>query len=404
MTRPTAAATFSALALGAVLLTGCGGSTDVEIVAGGGGDPQAAEAAQIQICGLARDMAVSDGTVYLLADRGEYRYEEVALLVIEDDGSVTEAYVTDPEDASPTELRYVAAANESVYVAGGGVIYRVAENGPEPVYEAPDDEYAPSIRGVAVSPGGEPIWSENFWNGGERGGSYLGRIQRLSGESVGRVAGVDRTTVAGEEIRAGEADPPDDVRATDMPLSSAGYHGTLAADADGNVYAATDERSILRFAPDGGVDLVSGRGESPIPDKPLDDEGPAAEFGGNWQDSDLLELTDVTASDGRVAAVDGSPSNGPKEATDFRWNPTGDIDDSRQQVLDEIGEAYPVDDGYYPGGFAVVIDDGTAATVAGHAVRVALDGDTLYIAGQTGAYLRDSEILVVAVDLTATMS
>lgn len=403
------AAKLSGAVVATVLVTGCAGaSTDVEVVAGGGDDPNSAEAAQIRLDGAVADLAVGDGTVHLLAERGsgDHGTEETVLLTIDADGAAAEVYVDDRRQRDAKYLEHVAAGPDgSAYVAGARVIYRVEETELEAVYEVPSDGDEANITGLAVGATGDPIWAERFWNGGEPGSSYLTRIQRLSDGTVTRVAGTDASTDTFEEHRAREAAPPAGIRAADMPLVSAGSHGTLAADGDGNVYAATEEHTILRFGTDGEVGVVTGPGESPTPQEPFDDEGPADTFNGNWQDHYLLELADVTASGDRVVAIDGSPSNGPMEATDFRWNPTGAIDDGTQQVLDEIGEAYPVDDGYYPGAFAVLIEDGTAATVAGHAAGVALDGDLLYIAGQTG-YLpsQDPEILIAAVDLTVSSS
>lgn len=406
MIRRGKAARLSAASFVALLVAGCaGGATDVEVVAGGGGDRQAVEASKVRLDGRVVDLAASDGTVYLLAEHQtrDRDTDETTLTRIDEDESVTELYVDEQRQTDAKYLDNVAAGSgDNVYVASGQAIYRVGETGLDSVYQPPDDGSEPNITGLAVGVDGEPIWAERFRYGDESDFSYLNRIQRMSDGTVERVAGTDASSDTFDELRAGEAAPPDGVRAEDMPLASAGDYGTLAADGEGNVYAATDERSILRFGPDGEVGVVTGPGESPLPEKPFDDEGPADTFNGDWQVHDLLELADVTASEGRVAAVDGSPSNGPQEATDFRWNATDDIPDDTQGVLDEVGAAYPVDDGYYPGGFAVVIDDGVAATVAGHAAGVALDGDVLYIAGQTG-YLsqHEPEIVVVAVDLTA---
>src|SRR5699024_4978736 len=60
------------------------------------------------------------------------------------------------------------------------------------------------------------------------------------------------------------------------------------------------------------------------------------------------------------------------EPGEFDWS--GDLGDGAQRLVDEITE---IAEGDHFADFAVLIDDDTAATVADHVAKLAVDGDTL---------------------------
>src|SRR5699024_5382631 len=151
---------------------------------------------------------------------------------------------------------------------------------------------------------GEPVWSESFLGVGPEGEDMvLGRIQRLAGDSVERVAGVDESPVAAGEANEWVVTPPDDVSASEFPLQSA---RPVGADADGSVYRGAGE-SIVRLGAGGAGEAVTGPGDRAVPEEPDADEGEAADFGGAWAQADL----DV--DDGRVVAVDSALQHEPTD-------------------------------------------------------------------------------------------
>lgn len=374
--QPTVWGAVGAACLCASVVAGCADdSGEFEVVAGGGDDLGAAAASQLQLDGVVRDLAVGNGTVYVLAARGP---NDDYLVVIHSDGSVTEV-----DYGQVPRLSYVAAgADGTAYAAGGNALYRVEDGTVEQVAEAEEQ-----IEGLAVGPDGQPVWTEAFFGASPDDPEFpLSRIQRLVDGAPELVAGADNSPVGVAEVQAWEVAPPADVVATEFPLRNVGLSGAIAADDDGTVYAAGTGGSILRFDPDGGVDLVTGRGDRVVPDEPFADEGSAAEFGGSWAG------VDMDASGGRLVAVDDSLTHEAVDAEAFAWS--GDVTSGAQGIIDAIVGRDTFGD------VAVVIEDGTAATVAAKVAAVAMEEDTLYLAGQTRSqYAPDAEFVIVAVGL-----
>src|SRR5699024_5600702 len=129
-----------------LLLAGCGlvpgggeGSTEVRVIAGGGADPEAAEASALRVDGVVLDLAAADDVVHLLAQRehdggGVENY----LLRIDEDGFAMERDVGDTSRDADEELRYLAAGGDDVYVASRQAIYQVGDAGTDQLFEVPD--------------------------------------------------------------------------------------------------------------------------------------------------------------------------------------------------------------------------------------------------------------------------
>ncbi|NDL60735.1 hypothetical protein [Phytoactinopolyspora mesophila] len=390
-----------------MLFAGCGffggEGVEIELIAGGGGDPDGATAESIRLEGHATDLAVSDGVVHLLADDGPDT--ERRLVTVEPDGSVSTMALGDVQ-----AMHVAAGPTGDVVVATRRVIYRVGDSDLEPLVateEAGQTEAdvvaAGSIHGVAVDGEDRLIWTETVLAGGPDGDTLpLTRVMRLEAGAVEHVAGADDFEVSESELAELQVSPPEDVEAVDLPLLEMGVNGAVAAAEDGTVYLG-GPRSVLRIDVTGGVSTLLGRGERDLPDGAFDDEREAMDFGGAWFGAS------IDAGGVAVVAVDNSLADEPVDVRPFDWS--GDLGEAAQLVADKIvrqpsgaDRTFNLnDDRTVYGGVAVVVREGRAATAMAHVEKVALEDTTLYAVGQTRerpqGEARDAEMLIVRMEL-----
>ncbi|WP_166354028.1 hypothetical protein [Phytoactinopolyspora limicola] len=389
-----------------ILLAGCGlfggGSSDLELVAGGGDDPQGTTGEDVRLGGVAVDLAVADGMVYLLASTGGDR----RLVTVAPDGSVTHQPLDFPA------AQYVAAGPAGeVYAASKNEIRRLDTDPDEALIVSVDSGAAEnsdalvtdgSIQGLAVDADGHPIWTESFLGAGPDGAEPpLVRINRLVGGEVEHVAGASETAVDGHELVGLRTTPPEGVTAVDLPLRAIGRGGALAAGEAGIFIGSSD--GILRIGDDGSVASVVGPADREAPDAPFDDERDAREFGGGWEAGGDLDTSGEV-----LVGVQSTFSSQIVDVGAFDWS--GDFTDGAEDVAAKIVRG-PRADGSFDldadrspyGDVAVVIHDGRAATAMAHVTRVAIDDGRLYAVGQTRGYgdsdADDAEMLIVAMEL-----
>ncbi|PSL06782.1 hypothetical protein CLV30_102170 [Haloactinopolyspora alba] len=347
------------------------------------------------------DLEAHDGTVHALVYDGQKR----ELVTIDPDGAVSRMQVQGA--GTPREL--AVGPDGSVHVADGEAVYRVegSELVPEIVVEGADvagsaDATAipesMSIAAVAVDGDGQLVWTATFVGSGPDEGSQpvMSQVFRLVDGQVEHVAGADSTDLDGDELDEVLASPPADMKAADVPLDGYGTEGELAIGEDGAVYVAGPS-SVLRVEPGGGVEAVLSEGERAVPDEPYGDAGDASGFGGSWVGSD------VAAEGGTVAVVDSAVAL-EQETVDvgaFSWG--DELEGSVQQLADRIVRGLGADESVESaddtapyGQVAVLVHDGQAATAMAHVTSVALDGDRLYVTGETAEDGPASEVLVVS--------
>ncbi|NDL56243.1 hypothetical protein [Phytoactinopolyspora mesophila] len=388
------------------MLAGCGlfgdDTPELELVAGGGDDPQGATRDEVSLPGYAADLVVADGTVYLLAsdEHGDKRLVTAAA-----DGSVSHM----PLDFSSAQ--YLAAGPEGqVYAASESEIRRLDTDPLEPIIVSAGTSAAENsdalvvdatIQGLAVDAEGFLIWAESFLGTGPDGGEpALVRVNRLVDGHVEHVAGASETDHRGQELMAWQESPPDGMAAVDLPLRRTGGGGALAAGESG-LYLGSSE-GILHVDNDGSVAGVVGAGERGHPDGPFADDRDAQEFGGAWAYADMDTSGDV------FVGVDSALSDQPVAVDAFEWS--GDFSDGAEELAAKIGRSPRADgslehdhDRSHYGDVAVVVHDGQAATAMAHVTKVAVEDGRLYAVGQTrqrsSSHIEDAEMLLVAMEL-----
>ncbi len=383
-----------------VLCSACGGSptVEVEFVAGGGDDPQAPTAESVRLDGTVSDLAAHDGMVHALVYDGE-----CTLVTVDADGSVDRQSVDEGVEWLAT------GPNGRVYVAGSDGVSEVRD-GQVTSLVSTADAASPSgdvvvlpeglgVGGVAVDGEGRLIVSATFIGSGPDEGSEPVMTKIFGVDETGslvHIAGADSAEVEGDEMQELAASPPADVQAVDFPLDGFAREGEIAAGEDGSVYLGGTS-SVLRIAPDGKIEAVVTDGERALPDEPYADADDASGFGGSWVGSNI-------AVDGETLAVVDNAVELEQERVDVESIAWGDeLGESAQELADRIVRGLKADEsidsagGTAPyGGAAVLVHDGQAATAMAHATNVALEGDRLYVAGETAESGPESESLIVS--------
>jgi hypothetical protein len=391
---------FAAVVL-PLLLAGCGDdATELDLVAGGGDDPAGLTAEAVQLRGYPADLAVNDGTAYLLSfDDTESR----RLITVDADGSVTTVEV-------PASSRYLAVGPEgAVYVASDDTIYQMEGQNAVPVVVTSESAEGGvgavttegPIEGLDADGDDRLVWAEPFL-ADARGDSQLSlvRVMRLEGDQVRHVAGATSVDVSDDEMMRMQTAPPQGVGAMDLPHRYTGSGGALAADNDGSIYLGGNE-SVLRIDGD-EIEVVVGPGERTAPDEPFGDRREADNFGGLWTGASM----DV--SGGALVATDLSLEGEGVDVGPFDWS--GGLDDGGQLVAAKITHV-PRADGSFDldsdrtryGAAAVLVRDSSAGTALVRVSKVALDGDVLYAVGQTrtrdSSQTEDAEMLIVKLEV-----
>lgn len=378
-----------------------GSDVQVTAVAGGGTDPDATSADELDLTGTVTDLAARDGSVHALVYDGQAR----GLVTIESDGAVTRTPLR-----SGSEARHLAVGPDStVHVADSDAVYRVegTELVPEVVVEgadvpAADDAVvapaATSIGGVAIDGEGRLIWTSTFIGTGPDEGSepVMSKVYRLEDGQARHIAGAESADLEGEELEEMLASPPPEMTALEIPLDGYATSGELAAGDDGSVYVA-GPASVLKIEPGGGVEAVLSDGERAYPAEPYGDAGEAIGFGGSWVESDIAVSGETLAVIDRFPGLD-------QETVDvaaFDWGddlgaPAQDLADLIVRGLQASETVDAEEDTTTYGSVAVLVHDGQAATAMAHVSAVALDGDQLYAAGETAETGPESELLIVS--------
>jgi hypothetical protein len=333
----------------ALLLSGCtddskkvpAGQT-VEIVAGGGTDPNAAKAVDAQLAGKIDDFGVGrDGVVRVLTtDNGR-----VAIRLIYPDGRLQRIDL-DPEVLGASQL--AVADNGTMYVShsrtGTGAVSRVESDGRlVPVLGNGQGGFTPDggpalapagyVEGIAVDRQGRLVYGEGLSDQvpANHANSLLRRIEANGTVKTigGSTAFIQRDDDYQRAILRSVA-PPLGAKALGWPIAGALQLQSLAVDGGGTVFAQS-RRGVLAFAPDGTISSAARQRDpeaAPVGDRPFTDEGDAADAEPRFDSS---HHPGITEGDGYLAMVVRRPTDRPPA---FRWS--GDFTAGQQAVIDGV--------------------------------------------------------------------
>jgi hypothetical protein len=310
----------------------------VTVVAGGGTNPSATKATDLDLTGTAKDLEVGrDGTVRLLTSDGKRAYiwqfkpngeaqrididpsiTEVSQLAVADDGTL---YVSNSEQVSR-----IATNGKVTRVVGNGKVGFTADGAP-----AADSSTA-DLYGITVDGDGRLIYSESIYYRAQN--QTLGLVRRV--EADGRIA-----TIAGRTGPLPENEyskgivravaPPDGTKALGWAVPGILGLASLATADDGQILLQAN-RGVLGVAPDGIIKAVVRRRDAeaaPVGARPFTREGDAADA-----DPRFLMDTSITAGGGYVSMpVTGAlPTLSPPIPAAFGWN--GSYTPSQQEIID----------------------------------------------------------------------
>lgn len=333
----------------ALLLSGCTDDSKktppgqaVEIIAGGGTNPNATKALDAQLTGEVDDFGIGrDGVIRVLTTDNE----RVSIRLIYPDGRLQRIDL-DPKGTSASQL--AVADNGTMYVShsrtGIGAVSRVEASGRlVPVLGNGREGFTPDggpalapagvVEGVAVDRQGRLVYGEGYNDKGpdNHSNSLLRRIE--ANGTVTTIGGNPAPIVGDEEYQHAilrSVAPPPGARAVGWPIAGALQLQSLAVGDGGTVFAES-RRGVLAFAPDGTVNAAARQRDpeaAPVSDHPFADEGDAADAAPRFDASDGPGITE---GDGYLAMVVRYSVARPAA---FRWS--GDYTPGQRAVIDGV--------------------------------------------------------------------
>jgi hypothetical protein len=331
-----------------LLLSGCTDDSKktpdgqaVEIVAGGGSDPDAVEALDAQLTGQIDDFGVGrDGVIRVMTtDKGR-----VLIRMISSDGRLQRIDL-EPEVNGASQL--AVADNGTMYVshslAGVGAVSRVDSGGTLiPVLGNGRAGFTPdggralgssgSVVGIAVDRQGRLVYGESLGTVTPINHeiSLLRRIETNGTITTigGNSASIPDSDEYGDAILRSVA-PPAGTKAVGWPIPGGLQLQSLAVGDDGTIFAEA-RRGVLAVAPDGTIKAVARQRDpkaATVSDRPFTDEGEAADAEPKFEG----HHPGITESAGYLAMV--VLHSGDRPAA-YRW--TGQYTQGQQAVIDGV--------------------------------------------------------------------
>lgn len=334
----------------ALLLSGCTDDSKetppgqaVEIIAGGGTNPNATKALDAQLTGKVDDFGVGrDGVIRVLTtDAGR-----VSILLIHPDGRFQRISL-DSKLAGATQL--AVADNGTMYVShsgiGTGAVSRVESDGRLiPVLGNGHGGFTPDggpalgpsgyTAGIAVDRQGRLVYGEglNVKDPTTHSNSLLRRIE--ANGTVATIGGDPATILDDRKYQRAilrSVAPPPGTKSVGWPLAGTGQLQSLAVNDGGTVFAES-RRGVLAFASDGTVTAAARQRDpeaAPVSDHPFADEGDAADAEPRFEG----EYPGITEGSGYLSMVVRHSGDRPAA---FRWG--GEHTPDQQAIIDKAGE------------------------------------------------------------------
>jgi hypothetical protein len=374
----------------------------VQIIAGGGTNPNATKALDLDLTGEINDLEVGrDGTVRLLVTEKD----RVAIWVIGPDGAARRILVA-PTVTSAREL--AVAPDGTLYISqtrsGIGTVSRIEANGAAvPMVgngqagTTADGASAlgPTniITGITVDTHGSLVYGEVRHYEAEK--QYIALLRRVVAGHVETLAGKSGLFPSPEKFSqamVASVAPPEGTKSLDWPLAGDLQLSSLATGENGDIYAQS-EGGVLAFSADGTVRSIARRRDpstAPLGERPFAHDGDAADAFPQFIDD-----AGITVDRGYVAMpVSSQPAESKTHINAaFRWK--GQYTPGQTAIIDS---SFTTSDGQATQQAVRLVQPDSSLTTAGRPV------DTAAV-GAGGLYLlvtsRDGRSLIGRVPLPA---
>jgi hypothetical protein len=333
----------------ALLLSGCTDDSKktppgqaVEIIAGGGANPDATKALDAQLTGKVDDFGIGrDGVIRVLTTENERDsirliYPDGRLQRIDLDSKVSGASQLAVADNG---VMYVSHSSNAVgavsRVEPDGHLIPVLGNDHAGFTMDGGSALAPAgyVTGIAVDRQGRLVYGEELIGMVPINHSNS-LLRRIEANGTIKTIGGNPASIAGDDdyqhaiLRS--VAPPPGARAVGWPITGALQLQSLAVGDSGTIFAES-RRGVLAFASDGTVSAAARQRDpeaAPVGDHPFADEGDAADAEPRF---DASRHPGITEGGGYLAMV--VRHSGDRPAT-FRWS--GEYTPGQQAVIDGV--------------------------------------------------------------------